>query len=88
MSYAVFKGLGVGATAFASDVLLDLLAGLDTERTRLEMVRKKPLAFPPEPLAYFGVNLTRWSMGRADHNRGRRNLVLKAHDAVGLGFDS
>ncbi|MFJ3958039.1 NAD(P)/FAD-dependent oxidoreductase [Arthrobacter sp. NPDC090010] len=83
-----FTGLGVGATAFAADVLLDLLGGLDTERTRVEMVRKRPLPFPPEPFASVGINLTRWSMDRADHNEGKRNVILKALDAVGLGFDS
>ena len=83
-----FTGLGVGATAFAADVLLDLLSGQDTERTRVEMVRKRPLPFPPEPLASVGINLTRWSMDRADHNDGKRNILLKTLDAVGLGFDS
>jgi glycine/D-amino acid oxidase-like deaminating enzyme len=85
---AGFTGLGVGATRFAADVMLDLLAGEDTERTRLEMVRKRPLPFPPEPAASIGVNATRWSLDRADHNDGRRNLLLKTLDALGLGFDS
>ena len=31
---------------------------------------------------------TRWSLDRADHRQGRRNLFLKTLDAVGLGFDS
>jgi hypothetical protein len=47
-----------------------------------------PLPFPPEPLAAAGINATRWSLDRADHQEGRRNLFLKALDAVGLGFDS
>ena len=89
VAYAAgFTGLGVGATRFAADVMLDLLAGKDTERTRLEMVSKRPLPFPPEPLASIGINLTRWSMDRADHNEGKRNVILKTLDAVGLGFDS
>lgn len=89
VAYAAgFTGLGVGSTRFAADVMLDLLAGQDTERTRLEMVRKRPLPFPPEPFASIGINLTRWSMDRADHNSGKRNLILKTLDAVGLGFDS
>jgi len=29
--------------------MLDLLDGKDNERTRLKMVRKKPMPFPPEP---------------------------------------
>ncbi|MEP9363053.1 FAD-dependent oxidoreductase [Nocardioides sp. CN2-186] len=85
---AGFTGLGVGATRFAAEVMLDRLSGLSTERTRLEMVRRKPLPFPPEPLASIGINATRWSLDRADHRQGRRNAFLKTLDAVGLGFDS
>ena len=45
-----FTGLGVGAARFAADVCLDLLEGRRRPRTELEMVRKRPLPFPPEPL--------------------------------------
>ena len=83
-----FTGLGVAATRFAADVCLDLLDGVTTARTGLEMVRKKPLPFPPEPLASAGIQATRWSLDRADHSAGRRNLLLRALDAAGLGFDS
>lgn len=89
VAYAAgFTGLGVGATRFAADVMLDLLSGIRTERTELEMVRRRPLPFPPEPAAAIGINLTRWSLNRADHDEGRRNLLLKTLDALGLGFDS
>ena len=85
---AGFTGLGVGATRFAADVLLDLLDGATTDRTSLEMVRRRPLPFPPEPLAGVGINLTRWSLDRADHRAGQRNLWLRTLDRLGLGFDS
>jgi glycine/D-amino acid oxidase-like deaminating enzyme len=89
VAYAAgFTGLGVGATRFAAEVMLDRLSGLSTERTRLQMVQRKPLPFPPEPLASIGINATRWSLDRADRHEGRRNLFLKTLDAVGLGFDS
>lgn len=89
MAYAAgFTGLGVGSTRFAGQVMLDLLDGADNERTRLEMVRRRPLPFPPEPGAAVGINLTRWSLNRADHHEGRRNLLLKTLDSLGLGFDS
>ena len=68
--------------------MLDLLDGLDTERTRLRMVREKPLPFPPEPLAWVGIELTRRSLAQADRNQGRRNLWLRTLDRMGLGFDS
>ncbi|WP_394941403.1 NAD(P)/FAD-dependent oxidoreductase [Psychromicrobium sp. YIM B11713] len=89
VAYAAgFTGLGVAATHFAAEVMLDQLEGLRTERTHLQMVRSRPLPFPPEPAAYLGIQATRWSLDRADHRQGRRNLLLKALDAVGLGFDS
>jgi glycine/D-amino acid oxidase-like deaminating enzyme len=83
-----FTGLGVGAARFAADVCLDLLSGVPTMRTELEMVREKPLPFPPEPFASIGIQATRWSLDRADHSQGRRNALLRTLDALGLGFDS
>ena len=89
VAYVVgFTGLGVGATRFGANVMLDLLDGEDTERTRLRMVRERPLPFPPEPFATAGIAVTRWSLDRADHKHGRRNLFLRGLDALKLGFDS
>ncbi len=89
VAYAAgYTGLGVAATRFAANVMLDKLAGLETERTQLRMVRERPLPFPPEPIAAIGINATRWALDRADHNDGRRNLLLKTLDVLGLGFDS
>jgi glycine/D-amino acid oxidase-like deaminating enzyme len=83
-----FTGLGVASTHFAANVMLDFLSGQETERTRLKMVRERPLPFPPEPIASLGIQATRWSLDRADHQEGRRNALLRTLDAVGLGFDS
>jgi glycine/D-amino acid oxidase-like deaminating enzyme len=89
LSYALgYTGLGVGATRFGAEVMLDLLAGQRTEATSLEMVRKRPIPFPPEPLRSAAVQLTRWSIARADANEGRRNMWLRTLDRLGLGFDS
>ncbi len=89
VAYATgFTGLGVGATRFGAQVMLDLLAGDETERTALEMVRTKPVPFPPEPFASLGIQATRWSLARADQNAGQRNLWLRTLDRLGLGFDS
>ena len=83
-----FTGLGVGATRFGAQVMLDQLAGQPTERTRLRMVRRRPLPFPPEPLAYTGIQLTRASLAAADRNQGQRNRWLRTLDRLGVGFDS
>jgi glycine/D-amino acid oxidase-like deaminating enzyme len=89
VAYALgFTGLGVGASRFGARVMLDLLSGQPTELTELQLVRTKPVPFPPEPLAYLGIQATRWSLARADRHGGRRNLWLRALDAAGLGFDS
>jgi glycine/D-amino acid oxidase-like deaminating enzyme len=89
VAYAAgYTGLGVGASRFGGRVLLDLLRGEPTELTELELVRTRPIPFPPEPLRSAGVQLTRWSLAQADRNSGHRNLWLRALDRVGLGFDS
>ncbi len=89
VGYALgFTGLGVAATRFAGDVVLDLLSDQETPRTRLEMVRKKPVPFPPEPLRWVGIEATRRSLARADAHGGKENLWLKAMDRLGFGFDS
>lgn len=85
---AGFTGLGVGATHFGAKVLLDLLSGEKTELTELEMVKKKPIPFPPEPAAWTGVQVMTSEMVRADHNEGERGLFLKTMDKIGMGFDS
>lgn len=85
---AGYTGLGVGASRFGGRVMLDLLSGEETELTQLEMVRKMPLPFPPEPFAWAGVTLTTKAMIRSDENGGKRGPLLKLLDAVGMGFDS
>jgi len=85
---AGYTGLGVAATRFGANVMLDLLDGARTERTRLKMVRRKPLPFPPEPLAWVGVKLTTAAMVRQDRNGGKRGPWLRFTDALGMGFDS
>ena len=85
---AGFTGLGVAATRFAAQVMLDQLYEERSERTQLRMVRDIPLPFPPEPAAYAAVQATRAALDDADHNDGVRNGFLRALDAAGLGFDS
>ena len=85
---AGFTGLGVGASRFAADVMLDLLAGAAHRadpaadgaarsrcRSRPSPCRGPASRSPP----------ARWS---AHDRTGRRNLWLRALDRLGLGFDS
>jgi glycine/D-amino acid oxidase-like deaminating enzyme len=88
-AYALgYTGLGVGASRFGGRTALDLLDGRRTEATQLDLVRQKPLPFPPEPLRSGVIQLTRDRLAAADRNGGRRGLWLRALDRAGLGFDS
>jgi len=89
VAYAVgYTGLGVGASRFGAQTLLDLLDGKENERTRLKMVRSKPAPFPPEPLRSAVIGWTQRDLEKADRNEGRRSLWLRLLDSLGLGFDS
>jgi glycine/D-amino acid oxidase-like deaminating enzyme len=81
-------GLGVGASRFGANVILDLLSGRPTERTGLRLVAAKPVPFPPEPVRSAVIQMTRASLARADRNEGRRDAWLRTLDRLGLGFDS
>jgi glycine/D-amino acid oxidase-like deaminating enzyme len=85
---AGYTGLGVAASRFGARVALDLVDGQATERTELSMVRSPPFPFPPEPLRWVGVQLTRRALARADRRDGRRGPWLALLDRFGIGFDS
>ena len=88
VAYAIgYTGLGVAASRFGGEVMLDLLAGSSTRATQTEFVQTKPRAFPPEPFRFIGIQATRWSLDYEDRT-GKRNLWLRLLDRLGLGFDS
>lgn len=88
LAYAVgFTGLGVASTRFGARVALDLLAGRVTERTRLKAVTGTAVPFPPEPLRWPAVELTRAALAREDET-GRRGMLLRTFDRFGVGFNS
>lgn len=88
LAYALgFTGQGVSATRFAALTMLDLLQNVQTERTELRMVRSRPVPFPPEPLRTLAV---RWAQNDLAHEdkTGKRSLLLKTLDRLGIGFGS
>ena len=89
VSYAVgHTGLGVGASRFAARVGLALLDRTEPELLELEYVKKKPVPFPPEPLRWATIQLTRNRLAAADRSDGREGLWLRLLSRLGLGFDS
>lgn len=89
LAYAAgYTGLGVGATRFGAQVMLDKLQNLSTERIVPTLTRTAPVPFPPEPLRSAVIQLTRSSIARADRRDGRRDPWLRLLDRLGVGFDS
>jgi len=88
IAYAMgFTGQGVSASRFGALTMLDLLEGLETERTRLSMVRKKPFPLPPEPLRSACVWMAQRGLEQEDVT-GRPSLFVRVLDKIGLGFSS
>ena len=85
---AGYTGLGVVATRFGAEVMLDLLEGRDTDRTRLKMSRRLPVPIPPEPIAYPLIQTMRHAVAASDRNGGKDGLLLKIAGLFGVGFDS
>jgi glycine/D-amino acid oxidase-like deaminating enzyme len=89
VSWAIgYTGQGVAASRFGARVALDLLDRPGAPHLALRLVRKRPFPWPPEPLRFLAVELTRRALARADRNQGRRGPWLRLLDRVGLGFDS
>jgi glycine/D-amino acid oxidase-like deaminating enzyme len=89
LTYALgYTGLGVGASRWAAGVVRDFVLRPDSDLLRLRFVQSRPIPFPPEPLRSLAVNAVRHELDRADRNEGRRGVLLKTLDALGIGFDS
>ncbi len=89
VTYALgYTGLGVGASRWAAGVIRDLILRPDEDRLRLRLVTSPPIPFPPEPIRSVLVETVRRELDRADRSEGRRGLILRSLDAIGVGFDS
>ena len=89
VTYALgYTGLGVGASRWAGGVVRDFLLRPDEDRLRLRIVQSPPVPFPPEPLRSLTVDAVRHELDRADRDAGRRGLLLRTLDELGIGFDS
>ncbi|HUP54494.1 MAG TPA: FAD-dependent oxidoreductase, partial [Methylomirabilota bacterium] len=89
VTYALgYTGLGVGASRWAAGVVRDFILRPDEDRLRLRIVTSPPIPFPPEPLRSLAVDTVRRELDRADREEGRRGVLLRTLDALGIGFDS
>jgi glycine/D-amino acid oxidase-like deaminating enzyme len=89
VTYALgYTGLGVGASRWAGGVIRDFILRSDEDRLRLRFVTSPPIPFPPEPIRSLVVDTVRRELDRADREEGRRGLILRSLDAIGVGYDS
>ena len=89
LTYALgYTGLGVGASRWAAGIVRDFILRPDSDLLRLRFVQSRPFPFPPEPLRWLTVETVRRELDRADRNEGRRGLILRTLDALGIGYDS
>jgi glycine/D-amino acid oxidase-like deaminating enzyme len=89
VAYALgYTGNGVASSRFGAQVALDLLGQGRSPLSELDFVRSKPIPWPPEPLRFGAIELSRWSFADADSHDGRRNLWLRVLDRLGVGFGS
>jgi glycine/D-amino acid oxidase-like deaminating enzyme len=89
LTYALgYTGLGVGASRWAGGIVRDFILRPDSDLLRLRFVQSRPVPFPPEPLRWLTVETVRRELDRADRNEGRRGLILRVLDALGIGYDS
>jgi glycine/D-amino acid oxidase-like deaminating enzyme len=83
-----YTGLGVAASRWAGGVVRDMLLRPESDLLRLRFVRAKPWPIPPEPLRSLGVAVLQREIARADDHEGRKGLVLRFLENLGIGFDS
>ena len=82
-----YTGHGVGSTRLGGRILAHLALGRSDRVLDFKMVRSKPWPYPPEPLRTLAVSAVSEALRRVD--RGERpSLLLRALDAMGIGFSS
>ena len=82
-----YTGHGVGSTRLGGHILAQLALGRSDRVLDFKMVRSKPWPYPPEPLRTLAVSAVSEALRRVD--RGERpSLLLRALDAMGIGFSS
>jgi glycine/D-amino acid oxidase-like deaminating enzyme len=82
-----YTGNGIGSTRVAGKILAHLALDRPTSLRDLSMVRRKPFPYPPEPLRRLAVSAVTRALRRVDAG-GRPGPMLRALDALGIGFSS
>jgi glycine/D-amino acid oxidase-like deaminating enzyme len=82
-----YTGHGLGTTHLAGEILAHMALGRPSPLLDLELVRRKPFPYPPEPLRSLAVAAVTKALRRVDAG-GRPSLLLRCLDAMGIGLSS
>lgn len=82
-----FTGHGLGSTRVAGRILAHLALGRPSELLDLDLVRKKPFPYPPEPLRGWAVEAVTRDLREVDEGRDP-SLMLRVLERLGIGFSS
>jgi glycine/D-amino acid oxidase-like deaminating enzyme len=82
-----YTGHGLGSTHLAGEILAHMALGLPTPLLDLQLVRRQPFPYPPEPLRTLAVRLVTRALRRVDAG-GPPGLLLRLLDAMGIGLSS
>jgi glycine/D-amino acid oxidase-like deaminating enzyme len=82
-----YTGHGLGTTHLAGEILAHRTLGRPSPLLDLQLVRRKPLPYPPEPFRSLAVAAVTRALRRVDAG-GRPSLLLRCLDALGIGLSS
>ena len=82
-----FTGHGLGTTHLAGKVLAHLALQRPSELLELQLVRRKPFPYPPEPLRSWAVAAVTRQLRRVDAGEAP-GLLLRLLDVLGIGLSS
>jgi glycine/D-amino acid oxidase-like deaminating enzyme len=82
-----YTGHGLATTHLAGRILAHMALERASPLLDLEMVRRKPFPYPPEPLRSLAVTAVTRALRRVDAG-GRPGLLLRCLDAMGIGLSS
>jgi glycine/D-amino acid oxidase-like deaminating enzyme len=82
-----YTGHGLGTTHLAGQILAELAVGRASALSDLEIVKRPPKPYPPEPFRRWGVALVTRALRQVDAG-AEPNLLLRLLDTLGMGLSS
>jgi glycine/D-amino acid oxidase-like deaminating enzyme len=82
-----YTGHGLGTTHLAGKILAHLALERPSPLLDLQLVRRKPFPYPPEPLRTWSVRAVTRALRRVDAG-GRPSVLLRLLDRLGIGLSS